>query len=160
MTPLPKTSDLDDERKKPSLGNEDKLIFQSLLVNLRYMADDTRVDISFALCGLAQHLAAPTSRHMYLLNYVLQYLKHTISHGFMFAGTTKQPLALYADLDFVDAFNRLSVSGAVQISFRALTAWSVKRQHTVVLSTCEVEYLAAFYASQETLWQQRLIRDI
>lgn len=73
MTPLPKDIDFDDDCQATSQSPEDRLLFQLLLGNLRYISDGTRLHASFALSRLARHLSKPMERHISLLKHILQY---------------------------------------------------------------------------------------
>jgi len=63
----------------------------------------------------------------------------------------------YVDADWAgDLEQRRSTSGYVFNLFGGAVSWMSKKQSVVALSTTEVEYMAATYASKETIWLQRL----
>lgn len=96
-TPLPRNPDFDDAAASPPLSSLDRLLSQSLMGDLRFLADSTRLEIAFAVAQLEQHLTRPTAQHMLLLKHVLRYLSGTQSHGLLFQQNSRSPLSSYAD---------------------------------------------------------------
>jgi hypothetical protein len=57
--------------------------YRSLVGALQYLTF-TRLDLSFAVNSLCQHMQSPTSAHLVAAKRVLRYVRGTISHGLLF----------------------------------------------------------------------------
>jgi hypothetical protein len=67
----------------------------------------------------------------------------------------------FVDADWAGDLDHIrSTSGYVFKLFGGEISWMRKRQVVVVLSTTEVEYMAATHASKEVVWLQRLCLGI
>ncbi|WP_286489543.1 Ty1/Copia family ribonuclease HI, partial [Escherichia coli] len=67
----------------------------------------------------------------------------------------------FSDSDFAgDIDDRKSTSGAFFFFGSHLISWSSKKQKTVALSSCEVEYIAATQAACEGIWIMRLLNEL
>jgi hypothetical protein len=87
----------------------------------------TRLDLSFAVNQLCQHLQAPTTTHWTAAKCVLLYLKNTANHGLLYS---KGPLQLQAFCDFDWAGNpddRRSTFGFRIFLGNCLVSWSAKK---------------------------------
>ena len=76
-----------------------------------------------------------------------------------------QPLVGYTDSDWAgDIYTRCSTSGYIFNIGSGAISWSLKRQSTVSLSSCEAEYVAQTQASKEAIWLRsvfaQLLREI
>ncbi len=76
-------------------------------------------------------------------NVTLKYVKGTRTLGIMFR-RTGAPLRSFSDSYFAsDVDIRRSTSGEIHFFNNAPIHWFSQRQHSVVRSTCEAEYIAA-----------------
>lgn len=140
-SPLPRNPNLDYKCTTPSLTKTQHDFFQSLIGDLRYLADSTRMDIAFATSRLARHTNAPTDKHFELLKHVLRYLKRTSTHGILHSKITTDPLRTYCDADFAESADRRSTSGSIHTIFGAPVQWSSMKHPVISLSTCEAGYI-------------------
>ncbi|GBP66280.1 Retrovirus-related Pol polyprotein from transposon TNT 1-94 [Eumeta japonica] len=63
----------------------------------------------------------------------------------------------FCDADWAsDIIDCKSCTGYVFISQGGAISWCSRREHTVLLSTAEAEYMAMSSAAQEALWLQQL----
>lgn len=113
--------------------------YQSLLRDLRYLADSIRLDISFPVTLLAQHLQEPTSQHLLLLRHTLRYLNSTSEHGILYQKSTDYPLSTLDDADYVYARDLHSTNGHAHTSFGAPVSRKLNKQAIISLSTSESE---------------------
>lgn len=73
-----------DENSSSSPLTNTELLYQSLLGDMRYLADIWHLQIYFFVSNLAQHLITPASQHMMLLKHTLRYLRGTRTHCILF----------------------------------------------------------------------------
>ena len=70
-------------------------------------------------------------------------------------------IELYVDAAFANSIDDIhSISGYAFMLARGLVSWQSRSQATVVLSTMELEYMAAATATQETFWLRFLLEEI
>ena len=132
----------------------------SCIGDVRYLADGTRFDISFAVAKLAQFVTTPTKTHFNLLTHLVRYLTATPNFGIKFTTSTNNAiLQTYSDSDYAESKDRRSISGAVHLAYGSPIMWTSRKQQTIALSTCEAEYVAASQALQDTKWITRLLSD-
>jgi hypothetical protein len=136
--------------------------FREAVGSLMYLAVGTRPDIAFAVGRVSQHLSNFTLEDWKDVKRILRYIKGTADMGLLFkAGCDKQQIVVYSDADFAgDANSRKSTSGFVLLYCATSIVWGSKRQRIVALSTMEAEYIAASHATQETMWLNRLSREL
>ena len=102
----------------------------------------TRPDLVFAVSIVSRYAHNPTKKHWGAVKRVFQYLKGTVHLQLTFQGTIAS-LVGYTDSDWAgDTATRRSTSGYVFNIGSAAISWSSKRQVTVALLTCEVEYIS------------------
>jgi hypothetical protein len=61
---------------------EDPLLYQSTVRSLQYLSL-TRPDLAFAINRVCQFMHKPSKLHWQTVKMILQYLKHTVSHGLL-----------------------------------------------------------------------------
>ena len=112
---------------------------------------------------MSQDPAKPNCFHLTKAKHVSHYLKGTINQSLIFKKLQK-PLKLegFCDSDWVNLSDRKSVS---RFCFRfaennPMISWKSKKQNSVTLSTCEVEFIAISLASQEALYFRALLRTM
>lgn len=90
-------------------------LYQQLLGELRYLADWTRPDISFAVNGLICTNDDLKQRQWHILKQLLRYVQSIINLGFIYDPTQRYGtfhIPSYADADFPGyTKNRKSISG-------------------------------------------------
>ena len=95
----------------------------------------------------------PIHVHLIAAKHVLRYLKGTIDYGLKYDVNQKIKLHNYVDLDWErNTTDRKSTSGCCFNLGSGMISWFSKKQSCVVLSTTEVEYVAACSASCEAVW--------
>ena len=94
----------------------------------------------------------PTEAHLNLARNVLRYLKGTKDHKLCYS-SSEHPLTVigFCDSDWAGSEDRKSISG---YGFKLcedgpLISWKSKKQNVVILCSCEAEYTALTFASQE-----------
>ena len=153
---------------KPPVSEDDTVVdepqYRAIVGSLIYAMTCTRPDLSFVVSKLSQHLSRPTEADWNLLKQVLRYVKGTITYAVHF---TKSDSALkligYSDSDWAScAEDRRSVTGYYfQLSEDGpAVSWKSRKQQTVALSTCEAEYMALCESSQESVYLNRVLKDL
>ncbi|GJY33858.1 hypothetical protein Tco_0418327 [Tanacetum coccineum] len=98
-----------------------------------YVMTYTRPDVSFALSMVSRHQQNLGEGHWIAVNNILKYLRNT-----------KDRFLVYG--------------GEEELRVTAVT-WKSSKQHTVVDSTCESDYIATCEASKEAIWMKNFIGD-
>lgn len=138
---------------------EDVKSYQELVGCLIYIMTCTRPDLSFSVSVLARKMSAPSERDWQAAKDVLRYLKGSIDYKLVFCSSSVEPRIIgFSDSDWAGSHDRKSTSGYV---FRtnnqsAFVSWKTKKQSVVALSSCEAEYIAIAFATQEGLFLQKL----
>lgn len=164
--PLP-LSVLEDAKgwaELPEVSKEDKLLFQSMLGSLLWIARCTRPDIAFAVGFLGRHTARPTTRAIESAKHVLRYLKGSMEKVLFYQQgqhenlNNKDELLCYSDSDFAgDTTTRKSTGGHVVLLNGGPILWVSRQQKVVAASTMEAEYFAAYEASRDVVWLRRIM---
>lgn len=127
--------------------------------DMRYLADSTSLDISFANTRLAQYTFSPHRRHMELLLHLLKYFKEPIDLEILFKDAGPRSMDSYAYAEYTNSHDRKSTPGTIYIAFGAPITWSSRKHNSNALSTCEAAYIAVNLALKKTLWLHCLISN-
>jgi len=131
--------------------------YASAIGTLMYAMVCTRPYIAHAVGVLIKFMSKPGKEHWTIVKQVFMYLRGTSDYGLCYEG--RPVLDRFLDIHgFVDSYwardldQRRSTSGYVFNLFGGAVSWMSKKQSIVALSTTEVEYMAATYASKEAVW--------
>lgn len=139
----------------PTIKQYNKLVGQ-----LRYLVDQTRVDICFAVSILSRHLINPQYHHFRGAKRCLKYLAGTQDLGLEY--TNKQPCVPYlsADSSFAsDGTSKRSTTGRVGVIAGAPFMWGTNLQRLVTTSTAEAEYVAQSDTAKDAVWARNLFTE-
>ena len=126
-----------------------------------YLATTTRPDIAAAINILCRSVEKPCQRDWKAVKDVMRYLKQSIHLKLKMSADSKPDLIGYVDADWAgDTVDRKSTSGYLFQLGDSPISWSSRKQMSVALSSTEAEYVAAAYASQETVWLRQLLSDL
>ncbi|CDF32156.1 unnamed protein product [Chondrus crispus] len=161
-TPYADGATVDPPRPAETPDNTISERYRKALGEIRYIADCTRPDISYATAALARATHCPTQRHWNFLKRTVRYLLGTSTHGILLPRNPTAPaLISYADADFAnDTVSRKSISGAVSQVYGGTVHWLSKQQPLVAQSTCEAEYISAAETAQITVWIRNLLTEL
>ena len=85
-------------------------LYRSVVGALQYMTI-TRLDLSFAVNQLCQHMQDPTNAHFSVVKRVLRFVKETLHHGLTYTPSSFD-LHAYSDSNYAgDVLDRKSTSG-------------------------------------------------
>ena len=91
----------------------------------------------------------------------MRYLKGTIEFGLYNDGNHDYRLYGYTDAYWAGSVSdKKSTSSGYFCLGYAMISWFSKKQSSVALSTVEVEYIAAFSSSCESIWIQKLMSGL
>lgn len=103
------------------------------------------------MCVIFQ--ASPRESHFKIVKIILKYLNRILHHGLWFPKSSECSLVGVFDSDFVGCKrDRKSTSGIYHLFGNCLVSWHNKQQHSVALSTTEVEYIDASNYCVQVLW--------
>ncbi|GJS71211.1 ribonuclease H-like domain, reverse transcriptase, RNA-dependent DNA polymerase [Tanacetum coccineum] len=109
--------------------------YRSLIGCLRYLLH-TRPDLSYSVGLLSRFMQEPREQHMKAIRQVLRYVKGTKDHGITYKH---------------NGGNKIHESPI---------SWSIQKQATVALSSCESEFIATTAAATQALWLKRLLSKL
>jgi hypothetical protein len=139
-------------------------VFPRIIGALLYLAVWTRPDISNATQKLSRVLACPTQDDLDAAYRILHYLSSTQDLEIVYTAAALPLYTSYCDADYAsDALcvpKRRSTSGTVVFLGGGPIIWASRTQHSVALSTCEAEYMAAGVAAREVLWLRHLLPEL
>ena len=134
--------------------------YRRLIVRLIYLTT-TRPDISYIVNQLNQFLSSLTTIHQQAAIRLLKYIKGTPGLGLLFPTNSDMKLKAYSDSDWARCPDtRRSVIGFNVCLGNALISWKLKKQNTVLRSSCEAEYRALADTTCEMQWLTYLLHDL
>lgn len=158
-----------DDEYKP--GTETK--FKQLIGELRYLADCTRLDLSFIVGRLGAAEPQPTARHWQLLKATMRYLAGKRNYGIIYrrrqeitdiggeVDTQGIRIMAYSDADWAnDRGDRKSITGGVIYYNEVIVDWTSHKQQAVAQSTAEAEYRAMVELVQRAVFTRNRARGI
>jgi len=80
--------------------------------------------------------------------------------GIEYSGKEGLALKMFVDADWGTSENRRSIGGYIAIFAGGAISWSCKKQGSVALSSTEAEYMALIQALKESIWLQRLLKEL
>ncbi|PHT88088.1 hypothetical protein T459_10194 [Capsicum annuum] len=145
--------DVNKDPFRPQEKNEELLHPKiPYLSALMYLANTTRLDISFSVNLLARYGSAPTRRHWNGIKHILRYLKGTIDMGLFYSKDCSSDLVGYADAEYLsDPHKARSQTGYVFICGGTAISWRSTKQSIVVTSSNHAEIIAIHEASRECI---------
>jgi hypothetical protein len=133
----------------PSDGSMDKE-YLSRIGCLLYLAQGSRPNITFAVHFLARSCMKPDKNHWVALNHLISYIHY--SAGLNLPIVASKPfetgIETFVDANWGGELSR-SVHGFISTAWGTPISWSSKRQTCVAWSTCQAEYMALSFASQD-----------
>ncbi len=109
---------------------------------------------------VSRHASNPDSLYWQAVKRIFCYLKGNIQFQLTFRGPL-QALSEYSDADWTgDHDTRRSISSFIFNIGSGAISWSAKRQPTVALSSCEVEYIGQTQATKEAIWLKLLLTQL
>ena len=152
--------------------------YRELIDTLLWISNGTRPDIAFAVNTMAKFTATPALLHWraslrilgflnatkhYCIRYTQQLFNDTIITGGYMRGILPHATDFKCFVDAshaADMDTRRSITGYIFFISGGPVSWQSRMQTSVALSSMEAEYMAASAATQEALWQTRLLQQL
>ena len=129
--------------------------YREIISSLIYLMTCTRPDLSHAVGRLSQYLSEPRQQHWLAGKHILKYLRDTLHNELRHQKNERSGILAYSNADWAsDQSDRRSTIGFCFYlnNDSSPNSWKSKKQPTVVLSTCESEYMALVKTTQESLY--------
>lgn len=150
---------------KPSLTSfspdlfDNPSLYRSIVGALQYLTI-TRLDISFTVNQLCQHMHAPTLSHFSAVKRLLRFIKGTLSHGLSYTPSSFD-IHAFSDSNWAgDPSDRKSTFGYCVFLGSNLISWSSKKQPIVSHSSTEAEYRSLAHTAAELSWLSMLLTEL
>ena len=152
--------------------------YREIIGTLLWISNGTRPDITYPVNTLAKYTHNPGLIHWHASLRVLGYLNTTKNHCIRYSqqtstedivplGYMRGVLPMLTDFNcYVDASHaadietRRSTTGHIFFISGGHVSWQSRMQTSIALSSMEAEYMAASAATQEALWQARLLQQL
>jgi len=120
-----------------------KQAYRGMIGSLLYLTV-SRPDIVFSVELCARFQSKPNETHLKAVKRIIRYLKHTPDITLWYPKGCNFDLVGYANADYAGFLvDRKSTSSMAHFLGPCLVSWTNKKQHSVVMSTAEAEYVAA-----------------
>jgi len=152
----------DIELYKVLLNNEDKLIYQSKVGAVNYLAVKTRPDLAYSISRCSNHLQSPTQLDMSNIDHILEYIRNTQNFGITFRATDDDKLYGYVDASYANHDDRKSHYG-ISLHFGKNNGSfyvASKKTPIVALSSTEAEYIALCEGSKIISWARQFLMEL
>jgi hypothetical protein len=138
----------------------DATLYRQIIGLLMYLMN-TRIDICFLVNTLSQYLVEPRLVHLVAAKHVMRYLKGTLDFGLCYTRDHDFRLVGYTNSDWAGSVSdRKSTLGCCLILGSSMSSWQIRTQSSISLSTTEAEYIAACFASGESIWLRKLLKRL
>ena len=100
--------------------------------------------------------------HQKVVKQILSYLKGIMHYGLVYcSGGGAEMITGYTDSNLAsDLDDRKSIGGMTFYVNECLVTWNSQNQKTVVLSSCEAEFMAATAVACQALWLRSLLAEL
>jgi hypothetical protein len=151
-----------EERRWLDSRDKTTTTFRQSVGSLRYLADRTRPDITYAVGQLARHMQDPRREHWIAVKQVFAYLHKTQHFGLRYVRTPDKAAVMgWSDSDWAqDPDDRSSTSGYVFTQAGGAISWSSTKQSVIARSSAEAELIALDQCAREALWLRKLEHDL
>jgi len=143
-------------------ADEDIIYWYEISIDsLMYVMMTTRSDIAFALSVTSRYCSNSNQTHVALITWIFKYIKNTLKVSINFEGSIELEVVRYSDADYNDAVDdRCSTEAWLFLLAEESIFWSVKRQTTSAMSTCEAEYMTLSEIKKKALWLRYIMMNL
>jgi hypothetical protein len=135
-------------------------LYQQITGCLIYLANRTRLDISWHVTQLARFMSKPGETHLRASKEILRYLAGTRTYGSIYDCISQPTLTAYSDASWGSAYDGKSYSGWLVQHCDGPISWASTIQKCTAQSTMESELIAANEASKEVAWLEKLWHEV
>ena len=108
--------------------------------------------MAFIVNNCIKYISNPSEEHFKALNKIWQYIKTTQNKEILYKGDLESSIDGYIDSDWGGNHSiRKSTIGHFFLIGNSPISWLLKLQKSVVLNSCEAEYMALKEASKELI---------
>eukprot|EP00253_Pinus_taeda_P034766 PITA_34766 len=133
----------------------DHRLYRYMIGSIIYVTA-SRPDVMNAVGQVARFQAAPKESHIIVVKRILSYLKGTTEYGLWYPKGNNLIIQAFTDANWAGSVDdRKSTSGATLYLGVCLVSWLSKKQTSILLSTVEVEYIAATAYCTQVLWMKK-----
>ena len=155
-----KLSKKQSPKTKEERDHMSKVPYALAIGSLMYAMVCTRPDIAHAVRVVSRFMSRPGKQHWEAVKWILRYLKGSSDTFLYFTGASLKPQS-YIDADFAgDIDSRKSTTGFVFTLGGTAISWASNLQKIVILSTIEVEYVAATETGKEMIWLHGFLDEL
>lgn len=127
---------------------------------LRYLVH-TRPDLAYSVGAISRYMHCPKESHLKAMKHILRYLKGTIQFGLFYPRGGDGKIVGFSDSSHgMDLDDRKGTIGTIFYFSSNPVSWVSQKQHTVALSSCEAEFMAATAAACQAVWLRNLLTDL
>lgn len=136
-------------------------LYRTIVGSAIYLANNTRLDIAYAVGQLARFMASPKQRMLRLTKHLLRYLNGTRKLGITYRGNGRNiEFSIYTDATWGTEENRSSFMGYIVMHNNGPISWASQRQKSTAQSTLEAEIIAANEGAKEAAYMEKIWKDI
>lgn len=147
-----------------------RMLYNSMVGSLNYIANTSRPDISYAASLVSRYMQNPGPKHITACKRIMRYLQGTSHIGMTYDGRDDSGAADggvqiqmdgFCDADWdSDTDDRKSTTGYIIKVNGCTVSWRSKKQQTVALSSSEAEYYGVSEAVREIMFIGSLLREV
>ena len=137
----------------------DITLYMQLVGSLLYLTH-TRPDFSYVVSSIEIQMHSPHELHWRAEKIILQYVQGTKKFRVHYTASSSLQLAGFSYSDWAgDPIDKKSTSSFVLMFSEGIILCSIKKHHTISLSSAEAEYKAAVNATTQCVWLQEILRE-
>ena len=143
-------------------ADEDIIYWYEISIDLlMYVMMTTRSDIVFALSMTSQYCSNSNQTYIALIIWIFKYIKDTLKVSITFEESIELEVVKYSNADYNDAVDdKCSIEIWLFLLAEESIFWSVKRQITSAMSTCEAEYMILSEIKKKALWLRYIMMNL
>jgi hypothetical protein len=130
---------------------------------LMWSSIHTRLDLSYLVEILSRYAFNSNKMHCNLLKRILRYVIDTIDFDIIFSKNVESEVDLiaYSDSNFADLKNkRHFISEYVMMLINESILHASRKQVTIILSSCEIEYMIMTESVKKVIWCVRFLIEL
>ncbi|GJX38511.1 uncharacterized mitochondrial protein-like protein, partial [Tanacetum coccineum] len=132
--------------------------YRNVVGYLHYLLD-TRPDLTYSVDVASRYLQSPRKSHARATKQILRYLKGTTSFGFEHKRGNDMRVVGYSSHN-INIDDGQSTIGHVFYLGTSPITWCSQNQTTVVLSSCEAEFMAVTATTCQPIWLREVLAEV
>ena len=137
-----------------------KIPYASIVDSIIYAMIYTRPNVAYSLEIVSRYQSNLEENHWKIVKIILKYLRNTKDQWLVYEKYDMK-LVGFIDSSFQsDHDNNNSVSDFVFILNSEVIYWKSFKQHTMIDSVCQIEYIATSNAAKEAVWLRKFIDEL